>query len=223
MFGADRGDTAGDVSGDAVSGEPNTDFLSLWMRFIAAVSGYIREQSVAGLIEPPTAANAPVRKAARDGFLRRMSGAGNNQSATLSAIDSAGAAGILTSNWSGGWGATRVFSMVTRTAVALDLSCEDYGLLYRLASHNQGPRFRVSAESRELGEVPQFNVIAEIKGTEKPDEYVLLGAHLDSWHGATGAMDNGTGTIMMLEAMRILKLAYPNPKRTIIIGHWGAE
>jgi hypothetical protein len=164
-----------------------------------------------------------VRKATRDGFLRRVSGAGNNQGAILSAIDSAGAAGILTSNWSGGWGATRVFSMVTRTAVALDLSCEDYGLLYRLAANNQGPRFRVSAETRELGEVPQFNVIAEIKGTEKPDEYVLLGAHLDSWHGATGAMDNGTGTIMMMEAMRILKLAYPNPKRTIIIGHWGAE
>jgi Zn-dependent M28 family amino/carboxypeptidase len=113
--------------------------------------------------------------------------------------------------------------MVTRSAVALDLSCEDYGLLYRLASNNQGPRFRVSAESRDLGVVPQFNVIAEIKGTEKPNEYVLLGAHLDSWHGASGAMDNGTGTIMMLEAMRILRQAYPNPKRTIIVGHWGAE
>ena len=165
-----------------------------------------------------------VRKATRDAFVRRVSGYGaNNQSAILAAIDSAGAGGILTSNWSGGWGATRVFSMVTRTAVALDLSCEDYGLLYRLASNNQGPRFRVSAESRELGEVPQFNVIAEIRGSEKPNEYVLLGAHLDSWHGASGAMDNGTGTIMMMEAMRILKLAYPNPKRTILVGHWGAE
>lgn len=164
-----------------------------------------------------------VRKAARDAFGQRVAGAGNNQGAIFRALDSAGAAGILTSNWSGGWGATRVFSMETRNAVALDLSCEDYGLLYRLASNNQGPRFRVSAETRELGEVPQFNVIAEIKGSEKPDEYVLLGAHLDSWHGATGAMDNGTGTIMMLEAMRILKLAYPNPKRTILVGHWGAE
>lgn len=66
MFGADRGDTVGDAGGDAASGEPNTGFLSLWMRFIAAVSGYIREQSVAGLIEPPTAANAPVRNAARE-------------------------------------------------------------------------------------------------------------------------------------------------------------
>ena len=138
-------------------------------------------------------------------------------------LDSAGVAAILTSNWSGGWGATRVFSAPTRSAVAVDLSCEDYGLVARLAANNQGPRLRLSAESRELGEVPQFNVIAEIKGSEKPDEYVLLGAHLDSWHGATGAMDNGTGTIMMLEAMRILKAAYPNPKRTILVGHWGAE
>lgn len=139
------------------------------------------------------------------------------------ALDSAGVAGVLTSFWSGGWGATRVFSAPNRKAVAVDLSCEDYGLLSRLAARDQGARLRISAESRETGTVPQFNVIAELKGSEKPDEYVLLGAHLDSWHGATGATDNGTGTIMMLEAMRILKAAYPNPKRTIVIGHWGAE
>src|SRR5690606_19298180 len=138
-------------------------------------------------------------------------------------LDSARVAGILSSNWSGGWGATRVFSAPTRNAVAVDLSCEDYGLLARLTEHGQGPRIRIAAESRDLGTVPQFNVIAEIKGSEKPDEYVLLGAHLDSWHGATGATDNGTGTTMMLEAMRIIKAAYPNPKRTIIVGHWGAE
>jgi hypothetical protein len=138
-------------------------------------------------------------------------------------LDSARVAGIASSNWSGGWGATRVFSAPTRNAVAIDLSCEDYGLLARLAANDQGPRVRISAESRELGTVPQFNVVAEIRGSEKPEEYVLLGAHLDSWHGATGAMDNGTGTTMMLEAMRIIKAAYPNPKRTIMIGHWGAE
>jgi carboxypeptidase Q len=163
-----------------------------------------------------------VRRATRDEWNSRMTPFRNGDG-LFEALDSAGVAGILTSNWSGGWGATRVFSAVTRSAVALDLSCEDYGLLTRLAGNNQGPRLRVQAESRELGEVPQFNVIAEIKGSEKPDEYVLLGAHLDSWHGATGAMDNGTGTTMMLEAMRIIRAAYPNPKRTIIVGHWGAE
>jgi Zn-dependent M28 family amino/carboxypeptidase len=68
-----------------------------------------------------------------------------------------------------------------------------------------------------------FNVVAELKGRELPDEYVLLSAHLDSWHGATGATDNGTGTLTMLEAMRILKETYPHPRRTILVGHWGGE
>jgi Zn-dependent M28 family amino/carboxypeptidase len=72
-------------------------------------------------------------------------------------------------------------------------------------------------------EVPMFNVVAELKGTELPNEYVLLSAHLDSWHGATGATDNGTGTLTMLEAMRILRATYPRPKRTILVGHWGGE
>ena len=68
-----------------------------------------------------------------------------------------------------------------------------------------------------------FNVIAELTGSELPNEYVLLSAHLDSWHSATGATDNGTGTLTMLEAMRILKETYPRPRRTILVGHWGGE
>ncbi|MBA2626445.1 MAG: M20/M25/M40 family metallo-hydrolase [Gemmatimonadales bacterium] len=165
-----------------------------------------------------------VRAATRTDWARRLALFRGQGAPDLgSALDSAGVAGVLTSLWSGGWGATRVFAAPNRKSVAVDLSCEDYGLLSRLAAHGQSPRIRIAAESREIGTVPQFNVIAEIKGSEKPGEYVLLGAHLDSWHGATGAMDNGTGTIMMLEAMRILKAAYPNPKRTIVIGHWGAE
>lgn len=71
--------------------------------------------------------------------------------------------------------------------------------------------------------MPTFNTIAEIKGREKPDEYVILSAHFDSWDGGTGATDNGTGTLTMMEAMRILKKVYPNPKRTILVGHWGSE
>lgn len=141
----------------------------------------------------------------------------------IAALDDAGAAGLISSLWSAGWGVNKVFDAPTRKIPALDVSCEDYGLLHRLASNNQGPRLRLDARSEDLGESPMFNVVAELKGTEKPDEYVLLGAHLDSWDGASGATDNGTGTIMMLEAMRLLKAAYPNPKRTILVGHWGAE
>jgi Zn-dependent M28 family amino/carboxypeptidase len=122
-----------------------------------------------------------------------------------------------------GWGVNKVFDAQTQKAVSFDVSCEDYGMLYRLATHRQGPRVRFGAEADALGTVPMFNVIAQLKGTELPNEYVMLSAHLDSWAGAQGATDNGTGTLTMLEAMRILSLTYPHPRRTILVGHWGAE
>jgi Zn-dependent M28 family amino/carboxypeptidase len=105
----------------------------------------------------------------------------------------------------------------------LDIACEDYGLLFRLAQNKQAPVIEVTAESQALGEVPVFNVVGEIKGSQLPNEYVMLSAHFDSWDGASGATDNGTGTIMMMEAMRVLKLVYPDPRRTILVGHWSGE
>jgi carboxypeptidase Q len=132
-------------------------------------------------------------------------------------------AGILTHLWSAGWGVDKIFSTTTEKTPVMDVSCEDFGLLYRLAERNQGPTVRLAAESQFLGEQPVFNTVAEIKGTEKPNEYVMLSAHFDSWDASSGATDNGTGTIMMMEALRLLKLAYPNPKRTILVGHWGGE
>ena len=139
-------------------------------------------------------------------------------------LDSAGVMGIGTLTWSGGWGVDKIFGATAERVPTVDISCEDYGLLYRLATNKQGPRVRLTAESQKTpAEVPMFDVVAEIKGRELPNEYVLLSAHLDSWHGATGATDNGTGTLTMLEAMRILKETYPNPRRTIIAGHWGGE
>jgi Zn-dependent M28 family amino/carboxypeptidase len=65
--------------------------------------------------------------------------------------------------------------------------------------------------------------VAELKGSALPNEYVMLSAHFDSWDGGSGATDNGTGTLTMLEAMRILKLVYPAPRRTILVGHWSGE
>ena len=138
-------------------------------------------------------------------------------------LESAGALGLITGNWSRGWGVDKIFASSTREIPSLHLACEDYSLLHRLASRGQGPRIRLDAEAQFLGDVPAFNVVATIPGTELPDEYVLLSAHLDSWDGASGATDNGTGTIMMHEAMRIVKETYPNPRRTIVVGHWGGE
>jgi hypothetical protein len=139
------------------------------------------------------------------------------------ALEKAGAAGVITSNWSAGFGVNKIFSAQTTKIPTIDIALEDYGMLYRLAESGVGPKISIRADSKELGMVPTFNTIAEIKGTEKPEEYVILSAHFDSWDGGTGATDNATGTITMLEAMRILKKVYPNPKRTILVGHWGSE
>ena len=126
-------------------------------------------------------------------------------------------------NGTGGWGVIEVFETYNTTAPAVTLTCEDYGLLYRLAENKQKPTVKLDLDAQLLGEVPAFNTIGVIKGTEKPDEYVMLSAHFDSWDGSSGATDNGTGTLMAMEAMRLLKLAYPNPKRTIMVGHWSSE
>jgi len=139
------------------------------------------------------------------------------------ALEEAGAVGIITSSWPGGSGVARIFDAENRASPTIHLSCEDYGLVYRLAMNGQDPVVRVTAEAQNLGEVPVYNVIGEITGTELPDEYVVLSAHYDSWEGSSGATDNGSGSILMLEVMRILTTVYPQPKRTILIALWNGE
>jgi hypothetical protein len=153
----------------------------------------------------------------------RLSKTGKGRRELPLALEDAGALGIITSYWSQGFGANKIFSAYTKKVPTVDLSLEDYGLLFRLAEGGSKPMININAQSKENGMVPTFNTIAEIKGTENPDEYVMLSAHFDSWDGGTGATDNGTGTIMMMEVMRVLKKVYPNPKRTILVGHWGSE
>ncbi len=154
---------------------------------------------------------------------KRISKTGLGNKELARALENAGAVGLVASNWSAGFGVNKIFGANTLKVPTVDISLEDYGLLYRLTESGIKPRISVRADSKELGTVPTFNTIAEIKGTEKPDEYVMLSAHFDSWDGGTGATDNGTGTLVMMEAMRILKKVYPNPKRTILVGHWGSE
>ena len=138
-------------------------------------------------------------------------------------LEKAGAVGILTNGWSNGWGVDKIFNAYTSKVPTVDIALEDYGSLYRLVESGSNPIISIRTDSKDLGTVPNFNTIAEIKGTEKPDEYVMLSAHFDSWDAGQGATDNGTGTLTMMEAMRILKLVYPSPKRTILVGHWGSE
>ncbi len=163
------------------------------------------------------------REAAADAWDARHDATGLSSSELALALEDAGAVGVLTSRWSNGWGVNKIFDADTRRVPTVDLGCEDYGLVARLAENGQGPRLRMEVNAEFLGEVPVFNTIAEIRGTELPNEYVVLSAHFDSWDGASGATDNGTGTVTMMEAMRILQEVYPNPKRTILVGHWSGE
>jgi hypothetical protein len=149
--------------------------------------------------------------------------AGNPEGVSDPGAGRGGGRGGAGQQGSGGWGVIEVFETYNTTAPAVTLTCEDYGLVYRLAESKQRPMIRLDLDAQLLGEKPAFNTIGVIKGTEKPDEYVMLSAHFDSWDGSSGATDNGTGTLMAMEAMRILKLAYPRPKRTIMVGHWASE
>lgn len=156
-------------------------------------------------------------------WAKRVSKSGYNSRTLPVMLEKAGAAGILTNNWSKGFGVDKIFGAYTKTIPTVDIALEDYGLIYRLVLNGTPVKLNIQADSKETGIQPTFNTIAEIKGTEKPDEYILLSAHFDSWDGGTGATDNGTGTLVMMEAMRLLKKYYPNPKRTIMVGHWGSE
>jgi hypothetical protein len=153
----------------------------------------------------------------------RIAKTGYNSKALAVALEKAGAAGLITNNWSRGFGVDKIFAANTKTIPTVDIALEDYGLLYRLVVNGTPVKLNIQTDSRETGLQPTFNTLAEIKGTEKPNEYVMLSAHFDSWDGATGATDNGTGTLVMMEAMRLLKKFYPNPKRTILVGHWSSE
>ena len=152
-----------------------------------------------------------------------LNNSGYNSKTLDEALEKAGAVGIIQSNWSKGFGVNKIFGARVKKIPTVDVSLEDYGLVYRLAENGKKPMIRVVAASKELGIMPTFNTIARIEGTEKPEEYIILSAHFDSWDGGSGATDNGTGTITMMEVARILKKYYPNPKRTIIVGLWGSE
>ncbi len=163
------------------------------------------------------------KEEATKAWRERLAKTGLNAKNLALALEKAGAAGIIINNWSQGFGVDKIFGANTTKIPTLDLSVEDYGLVYRLALGGSKPMLKIQSESKELGLVPTFNTLAEIKGSEKPNEYVMLSAHFDSWDGASGATDNGSGTIMMMETMRLLKKFYPNPKRTILVGHWSSE
>lgn len=107
----------------------------------------------------------------------------------------------------------------------LAMPLEDHNRMVRLIQHGQKVEMELELINRFTDDCEVHNLYAEIPGTDPKlkDEVVLLGAHFDSWHGGTGAADNASGCIVMVEAMRILKQLGFKPKRTIRLALWGGE
>ncbi len=105
------------------------------------------------------------------------------------------------------------------------LPLEAHGRMERLLKHNIPVEMEIEITNKFIQSPTIFNVIGEIPGTDKllKNEVVLIGAHIDSWHGGTGAADNASGCIVMMEALRILKSLEVAPRRTIRIALWGGE
>ncbi len=112
----------------------------------------------------------------------------------------------------------------TTTVPQLTMASEHWSRIARLLQQKKDVTLELNVASTFYDDDPmQYDTIAEIPGTDKKDEVVMLGAHLDSWHAGTGATDNGAGTVVMMEAVRILKALDIKPRRTIRIGLWSGE
>ena len=113
---------------------------------------------------------------------------------------------------------------VTKAVPTVVLRNDDYGRIERLLTDGDDVKleFNIVNETYPKGKT-SFDVVGEIPGTDKADEIVMLGGHLDSWHSATGATDNAIGSTMMLEAARLIQALGLKPRRTIRVGLWSGE
>jgi Zn-dependent M28 family amino/carboxypeptidase len=122
-----------------------------------------------------------------------------------------------------GAGYTHLVGRTPRLA-GLELAAEDYRRLARLSIAGTTPTLEVSSEVQfHDDDVNAYNILADIPGTDRSGEYVMAGAHLDSWAAADGAVDNAAGSAVVMEAARILKALGVRPKRTIRFVLWNGE
>ena len=110
-----------------------------------------------------------------------------------------------------------------KSVPSIVIAAEQYGRIARMIAKNQPLVIEADIKNTYYPNPPMFNIVGEIPGTDKADEVVMLGAHFDSWHAATGAADNGVGSCAMLEVMRILKASGVKLRRTVRIGLWTGE
>jgi carboxypeptidase Q len=113
---------------------------------------------------------------------------------------------------------------VTKVLPTIVMSNEDYGRITRILADGTDVTLEFDIVNHVYPEgKTSYNTVAEIPGTDKADEVIMLGGHLDSWHAATGATDNAIGCAIMMEAARILKTLGVKPRRTIRVALWSGE
>ena len=113
---------------------------------------------------------------------------------------------------------------VNKVVPTVVMSNEDYGRITRILADGTDVELEFNIVNHVYPEgVTSFNTVAEIAGSDKADEVIMLGGHLDSWHAATGATDNAIGCAIMMEAARILKALGVKPRRTIRVALWSGE
>jgi carboxypeptidase Q len=106
----------------------------------------------------------------------------------------------------------------------LNVSGEQYNQMYRNVKRGIPVEVEIDIQNQFFSDdLQSYNTLGDIPGSDLADEYVMIGAHLDSWHYGTGATDDGSGTVVMMEAMRILKALDLQPRRTIRIALWAGE
>jgi carboxypeptidase Q len=120
---------------------------------------------------------------------------------------------------------TRYVAGSPEPVTEINLPVEDHGRMERILKHNIPVEMELEISNKFINDSTIYNVIGEIPGTDKllKNEVVLIGAHIDSWHGGTGAADNASGCVVMMEALRILKSLNVAPRRTIRVALWGGE
>lgn len=119
-------------------------------------------------------------------------------------------------------GAMRYDSTVPQIPHAA-LSVEDAAMIGRMVARGERVRVRLVMNARTLPDAPSRNVVAELRGRERPDEVVVMGGHIDSWDVGTGAMDDAGGVVAAWEALRLLHRLGLRPRRTIRVVGWTNE
>ena len=152
----------------------------------------------------------------------RYRSAGPSRAATLGAaatlVRSVGPPGLRTPHTG-----ALTYDANAPTIPAAAVTTEDADRLQRMADRGTAVRLRLKMEARMLPDSDSFNVVGEIRGRELPDEVVVLGGHFDSWDVGTGSTDDGGGTIVTWEALRLMKRLNLRPRRTVRVVLWTNE